>query len=759
MSHPLLPSRAVHGPIIKLVAAAGSDGPRSGGVESITPPRTPAWDKIEINLARLLGAVWRKLREESALLDFFFVRGDDGVDTQQNGHRVPEEGTIPRTPTKSKGPASALRLDVFDRLLPLLELPGRAGIHAREACLVALSVKDARVGNFVAGQTTLCARLSRSLTARYLALYDTLEELQVAAALPHPEEEGEGGGSAVVAQMITRQQPERAEATFTEALSLFLQHLRFCNAVGLVAADTQACVRPASTSRVSSGDGGAGARGHKSKDSAAAVTDTNTNKDHGIMGEEGGDGVAASLASHVQQLLLGEAIGPALSSALESRAGFAQAIAARTITELSAGVEGYGVAVVGIGSCVGEGGGCRRQLGPLLNTVTSFLIGREGSWANACPENRNAAVRAQRDNRLASAKVGEDVRMLSESTAALAITPAPSSRTDSAGTIKSSGVSLRDTLLRRIDSSSPSLRVSTLQLIASLAELRNDRVLLDLALCPNFASALADPATATSANEKSYALSDEAMPLETQEPSQEAGEHESGVPALRGDRKQQNNDSVEALLSASANSALDGLRVSRTMVDSFGSAFSGSPIHPNLRRVTAREGLEEYIVAAHQRQIQQLMEGARTWEQENEGDKQGSRPPAGVQSEGGASLKVELKENLNVDGGAGEGDGEREMHRVPSTVAGGAGAAVARDADAHQKEYNPAGFVRQYGGILATAADAKGSFIHVLFNCLEVDLPFSSGVIVFCRSLLWGAFSMHLRVACPSIVFMNGGGL
>ncbi|CAN0571215.1 unnamed protein product, partial [Ectocarpus sp. 12 AP-2014] len=64
----------------------------------------------------------------------------------------------------------ALRLDVFDKLLPLLELPGRAGQQAREACLVALSVKDPRVGRYIAGSTQLCAQLAQTLTSRYLAL-------------------------------------------------------------------------------------------------------------------------------------------------------------------------------------------------------------------------------------------------------------------------------------------------------------------------------------------------------------------------------------------------------------------------------------------------------------------------------------------------------------------------------------------------------------------------------------------------------------
>lgn len=235
VGHPLLPSQAVHGPVLKLVAAAGTqvrrvEGAGGGGGGGGREEGTAAG--VQANLARLLGEIWRKLREESALLDFF-LRADGG------------DGD--------------LRLDVFDRLLPLLEQRGGAGQQAQEACLVALSVQDERVGRYVRDRTEFASQLAETLTARYLALYDTLEELQVAAALPPAAGAGKGdAGAAGVAGLLTQQQPERAEATFTEALALFLQHLRFCNAVGLVAADTQACLRPPSRLPVSSPGGGGG---------------------------------------------------------------------------------------------------------------------------------------------------------------------------------------------------------------------------------------------------------------------------------------------------------------------------------------------------------------------------------------------------------------------------------------------------------------------------------------------------------------------
>lgn len=243
VGHPLLPSQAVHDPIAKLVAAAGARVQRSDGVDGGGGGHCgAARARVQAELARLLGEVWRKLREESALLDFF-LRAEDG-----------EGGS-------GGGGGGALHLDVFDRLLPLLELRGGAGQQAQEACLVALSVKDARVGRYVRDRTRLASQLAETLTGRYMALYDTLEELQVAAALPVAAAEAgmeEGGPAGGILGLLTQQQPERAEATFTEALSLFLQHLRFCNAVGLVASDTQACLRPSLAITPSNHGGGGG---------------------------------------------------------------------------------------------------------------------------------------------------------------------------------------------------------------------------------------------------------------------------------------------------------------------------------------------------------------------------------------------------------------------------------------------------------------------------------------------------------------------
>lgn len=642
---------------------------RSGVTEAVV-------EETQTNLARLLGAIWRKLREESALLDFFLKTQDRAFTAGESaprrvGKRVSASEGGKDTPMTASGggdvkmnnlsgTARVFSLDVFSSLLPLLELPGRAGLYAREACLVALSVKDSRIGTFVGGQTQFCTQLSRSLTARYLALYDTLEDLQAAATLVLKGEAAEGVRKKEISPVdrspVAAEQLEEAEATFSESLSLFLQHLKFCNAVGLVAAGTRAaCTRPPqSPSRPPWCVNGSDGNGLNSRGTIATSSATTEGRDADFA--DLGD-VASALVSQVRHMLLGEAIGPALSSALDSRAGIAQAIAARMITELSAGVEGYGVAAAGIAASVGEDG-CRRQLGPLLDEVSLFLVGREKSWPTSSHEKAGSK---------GSISAGDH----------------DSIHSCSGGGGRAAG---RDALLQRVVSSSPLLRVSTLELVASLAELRHDRVLLDLVMVPKHEAAARDA---------------KAAPVPMPE-----GE------TVHGQREE---DGMRALLEPGG--PLEDLRVTRAIVDSFGAAFVGSPIHPDFRRFASHVSLERYLVQAHQRQIQQLMTEARVShaneadselelertsrvvDKTNNGHVDGMRAP-GV--DGGGST---------VEDGGMKGDGRQTAS--DDVGQGGQGAAGMEVFDAE-------GFARRHGATLAACVDSPGSLLHALFDCLEV---------------------------------------
>lgn len=669
---------------------------RSGVTEAVV-------EETQTNLARLLGAIWRKLREESALLDFFLKRPDRTVTAGESaawsvGKSVSafEGGEDTLTTASDDGDvrtshlsetARVFSIDVFSSLLPLLELPGRAGLHAREACLVALSVKDSRIGTFVGGRTQFCTQLSRSLTARYLALYDTLEDLQTAAALVLNGEAAEGERKKEISPVdrspVATEQVEEAEATFSESLSLFLQHLKFCNAVGLVAAGTRAaCTRPPpSPSRPLSCVNGSDGGGLDSKGDIA--TSSAATESHDADFADLGD-VASSLVSQVRRMLLGEAIGPALSSALESRAGIAQAIAARMITELSAGVEGYGVAVAGIAASVGEDG-CRRQLGPLLDEVSLFLVGRENSW----PTSGHDKVEWEGSN---SAGDEDSIRSYSRG---------------------GGRVTGRDTLLHRVVSSSPLLRVSTLELVASLAELRHDRVLLDLVLVPKQKAAPPDA---------------KAAPVPMPE-----GE------AVHGQREE---DGMQALLEPGG--PLEDLRVTRAMVDSFGAAFVGSPIHPDFRRFASHVSLERYLVQAHQRQIQQLMTEARVSHANEAGSEleleRTSRlvsRASNVHVDDMRAPSADARGSIVKDGGIESGGRQAELDGVGREGPGAAERLIMMEV------FDAEGFARRHGATLAACADSPGSFLHALFDCLEVR------VVYVVRQLKAATLPPHLVLCVP----------
>lgn len=638
MSHPLLPSQAIHDPISKLVAAASAadratpEVPKSGASGRDGSHRRAlarkAEEKVKFNLARLLGTIWRKLREESALLDFFLRQQD----THGGRHPLPAltEGGRGGDLAAGVEGGALLSLDVFSSLVPLLERTGRVGLCAREACLVALSVKDRRVGLFINRRTSFSALLSGAVTARYLALYDVLEDLQTAATPPPSAKKGASKDPRSATQL------GGAREAISSSLELFLQYLQFCNAVCLVAADTHASTRPrrdhlprgaASSSR----NGGV-------PESANGLTD------QGTRVPPDGD-VASSLVSLLRQMLLRERMGPALSSASETRAKIAQAIVARMITELSAGGEGYGSPGGGMAIRGGEGG-CRRRLGPLLNAAASFLVGRE--------ESRVTGALGKR--RMAS---GGSVAFCSEPTE-----------------------TVRAVLLRRLRCPSRVLRISTLELLGTLAEVRDDQVLLDLSLVSE------PPPTA----QDTAGLRASGAPMDGD--VVEGGG--SGGEVLRVER---DRVALRALLEQGG--PLEGLEVSRDLVNSFGISFRGSSIHPQSRRFASQLSLEGYLVEAHQRQIQQLME-ARGRRAREESERAGEVAPLA-----GAPPAVAVE--------GGEGEGERDDAGV--SIDAGGGPSSHRRAS---QEFDEREFVEEFGGLLARAADAPGSFLHALFDCLEV---------------------------------------
>ncbi|CAM9406691.1 unnamed protein product, partial [Phaeothamnion confervicola] len=174
VGHPLLPSPHVHYPVARLIAAAaqqrlplrraaiedgGGDGVSGGsgnGDGGGGGALSKAREAVPMYLAYLLGAIWRKLREDSAQLAFFlYVRRSGGGGS---------EGDAAATAT------AVAELDIFSSLLPLMVASGRTAALAREACLVAVSLRDPRVDAFIVNCTVFVPELADRLASLFRAL-------------------------------------------------------------------------------------------------------------------------------------------------------------------------------------------------------------------------------------------------------------------------------------------------------------------------------------------------------------------------------------------------------------------------------------------------------------------------------------------------------------------------------------------------------------------------------------------------------------
>jgi hypothetical protein len=154
ISHPLLPSAHVHRPISDLITAASHyhQQLRSSKSAGLQKWRVAPAVMVEKQLAQLLKSIWRKLRDEPAQVDFFLY-----VDQSTR----------------------AARFDIMSALLGLVLGGGGAGAAAREALLLAVTVRDARVNAFISRSTSFCDDMARELARRAQPL---LEPGSLAAA-------------------------------------------------------------------------------------------------------------------------------------------------------------------------------------------------------------------------------------------------------------------------------------------------------------------------------------------------------------------------------------------------------------------------------------------------------------------------------------------------------------------------------------------------------------------------------------------------
>ncbi|CAM9169676.1 unnamed protein product [Choristocarpus tenellus] len=634
VSHPLLPSQSVHEPISKLVAAAntyllGMRGEDDGGVTGAgldmlgRGTSLPSLEMVQTKLACLLGAIWRRLLEDSAQLDYFIQ-----INTGKNigAGRIIDK--------------SAVSLEIFSSLLPLVGLPGKPGQHAREACLLAVSVKDPRSSLFIARHTTLCEMLASTLAARYRALATTVEEPQKCLSMNvgvSPAWDVAGGGEREGGVGLNHN-----NIFFSRLLLDFVQHLRFCNAVGLNAVEGR-FDRPVGDAAVDPLTHAALLSGNK-KDSCS---------------DSIGADVAANLLSEMKTQFLDAVLGPALVSFSESHALAAQAITTRIVTELSVGEEGYGVyGRVGLADN-------RQQRGSLLEELLSFLLGPRKDTLHDGGEG-TGGKRTEEEGEI----VPSDTLVAGSGSVVGGNTPQ---------------VGLRRILIGRVGSDLPTLRVSTLGLMSCLVELRDDCVLLELAL--GLQEMPLTDLGSTSAGSRVY--------------------HKVGVPRAGGTCVNERGQQEQSVLMVAPERCL-GLRVSPSLIDEFCGEFVGSSIHPDSPLRDSNPGLEGYLFEAHRRQIQQLTEG---------------RAQGGMGGEVSIPLDGSAITTPSSDYYSGLGGEMRGGECIGGMLMGrqqkGDRLETSVLAEDESGDNAASGFVKEYGEVLASTVDTEGSLIHALFNLLE----------------------------------------
>eukprot|EP00981_Chlorochromonas_danica_P011564 scaffold4103_cov248-Ochromonas_danica.AAC.1 len=157
IKYPLLPHQSVYKPISNLISvatrydavftsSAGSDQERVASYKR----------RIKIGLCSLLRTLWRKVTENPPVLDLFIVsQRTRGVSTS----RRPSWSLTPLAPKR-------VYFDLLSGLIPLLEEP-KVSHYALESLLIALSLNDSRVTEYLVEETLFAHHLIRAIGDYY----------------------------------------------------------------------------------------------------------------------------------------------------------------------------------------------------------------------------------------------------------------------------------------------------------------------------------------------------------------------------------------------------------------------------------------------------------------------------------------------------------------------------------------------------------------------------------------------------------------
>lgn len=185
--YPLLPHTSIHKPMTKLIALAK----RYDTVISTALKGDANYSKrVDLALTSLLNILWRKIADNPPILDFFaldpqFRKIGDNASTSVSQQATPVSMHTPQ-------------MDILAALEPHLFKPARTGQAAREALLVAISMRDARVDAFLTKNTQILQVVIAELCTQFISMsaslfVQALKIIDLIMVMSRRDQDDEGG--------------------------------------------------------------------------------------------------------------------------------------------------------------------------------------------------------------------------------------------------------------------------------------------------------------------------------------------------------------------------------------------------------------------------------------------------------------------------------------------------------------------------------------------------------------------------------------
>eukprot|EP01041_Mallomonas_annulata_P008094 gene8094-16609_t len=146
---PILPHQTIHIPLRQLILA-GTRYENLGNHKHVSSIHKK---RIDMNLTMLILVIWKKISENPAQLDFFYSSEYKMFDDVQSTRKIRPQ------------------LDILTALIPNM---GKQllGPHAKDAMLLALSIRDTRIEQFVLHETNLLQNITSELSRKFMKFVD-----------------------------------------------------------------------------------------------------------------------------------------------------------------------------------------------------------------------------------------------------------------------------------------------------------------------------------------------------------------------------------------------------------------------------------------------------------------------------------------------------------------------------------------------------------------------------------------------------------